>query len=103
MNLFALQFTMREAWDLPEDDELLDACLESDWVDLGTTMDAGEINNKRGDDNKTHHGEEGKQQDGEFVEERPNSPRAVLQGRLRQVLPAREDLYIFMDDSSLAS
>mmetsp|Transcript_52623 Transcript_52623/g.112250 ORF Transcript_52623/g.112250 Transcript_52623/m.112250 type:complete len:410 (-) Transcript_52623:213-1442(-) len=32
---FSLQFTIREKWALPRDEELIDACIEDDWVDLG--------------------------------------------------------------------
>jgi len=81
---FALHFVMREAWDLPQDDELLDASLSDEWIDLG----AGEGAEARAPDD-----DEGPK----------SSPRSVLRQRLREAVPDSGQLRLFMDENPFAS
>lgn len=76
-NFFVLHFTMRRTWDLPQEDELVDAALEQDWVDLGTSLDEGLRQSQ--------------------PKEAARSPAAVLRERLCQALPECGDLHVFMD------
>jgi hypothetical protein len=88
-HVFLVHFTMRETWDLPQDDALADASVGSDWVDLGREGDLNcpVIQAEERDDDNT-----------EVVHQ---SPRSVLRQRLREVLVDAEDLYVFMDESPL--
>lgn len=76
-NFFVLHFTMRRTWDLPQEDELVDAALEQDWIDLGTSSDEGVIQSQ--------------------PKEAARSPATVLRERLCQALPECGDLHVFMD------
>jgi len=89
--IFLVHFTMRESWDLPQDDELVDASIASDWVDLGNEVGAtptddgpSEMEDKTGEDGM-------------------RSPQAVLRKRLREVFLDREDVHVFMDDNPFAT
>mmetsp|Transcript_65555 Transcript_65555/g.152281 ORF Transcript_65555/g.152281 Transcript_65555/m.152281 type:complete len:371 (+) Transcript_65555:55-1167(+) len=87
-SFFALHFTMREAHDLPDDDELVDASLGSDWVDLGQDVDQEEDAGR-----------------GAFAPSegtRSQSPRSVLRRRLNEVLSDRGDVQVFMDQNPFA-
>lgn len=96
--LFLVHFTMREAWDLPQDDELVEASIANDWVDLGCegagTQEAGSsLDEKEEQDDQAE--DEGT--------EASRSPQAVLRKRLREVFLDRDDVHIFMDDNPFAS
>lgn len=83
---FMLQFTVREAWDLPEDDEFAEATIGSDWVDLGLESETvGEDVGARDDADS------------------PTTPQAVLRKRLRELLHEQDQLHLFMDGTPLAS
>lgn len=87
-HLFLVHFTMRETWDLPQDDELADASLGSDWIDLGREGDLScPVLEDRADD---------------ATDLAQPSPQSVLRQRLREALAGQEDLYVFMDDDPVA-
>jgi len=96
--LFALHFTMREAWDMPqdEDDELVDASLEADWVDLGPSAGA---------EGSEEQQDVGRSPATAAAESRPQarSPRSVLRSRLREVLPDLQDVHAFTDENPFAN
>jgi len=93
-SFFALHFTMREVWDLPQDDELTDASLDRDWIDLGDpSVLAGGGEACGGDSDSTGGG----------AANQGRSPAALLRGRLNKVLPECLDLHIFMDENPFAS
>jgi hypothetical protein len=90
-HFFLVHFTMREAWDLPQDDELAEASVGSDWIDLGCQLNDGGISSIDMED---------EDDDSQAV---PRSPQSVLRRRLREVLADQEDLYVFMDENPFAS
>lgn len=87
---FLVHFTMRESWDLPQDDELVEASIANDWVDLGN--EGGAQSTTGNDSTNTDDGAGS-----------PKSPQAVLRQRLQEVLHEREDVHIFMDDNPFAT
>jgi len=90
-NFFLVHFTMRESWDLPQDDELVEASIANDWVDLGLEGVG---------DKPSEESQDGCIEDGTAS---PRSPQAVLRNRLSEVFLDRHDAYIFMDDNPFAS
>lgn len=91
--IFALHFTMREAWDLPQEDELVDASLEQDWVDLGSS--AAEI--PEGSSTAAGRTATSSLAGGGATTKSAQPVTAVLRERLREALPDCEDLHVFMD------
>jgi len=107
--LFTLRFKVRDAWDRPEDDELLDASLVNEWIDLGSCTDA--VNNsdaaapnpkavneegdeeppgvKKGQENKQEEGEEVKKEEEE--EGRNESDMGNKKGLLQSQAAAPAD------------
>eukprot|EP00930_Biecheleria_cincta_P014414 TRINITY_DN12402_c0_g1_i1.p1 TRINITY_DN12402_c0_g1~~TRINITY_DN12402_c0_g1_i1.p1 ORF type:complete len:452 (+),score=123.26 TRINITY_DN12402_c0_g1_i1:77-1432(+) len=96
-HIFALHFTMREAWDLPQEDELVDASLEQDWVDLGSSEQL-EAHSEIAAAGAEAAGGAGAKKTAKPQNKLPTSPvAAVLWERLREALPDCEDLHVFMD------
>lgn len=91
--IFALHFTMREAWDLPEEDELVDASLEQDWVDLGSSAAELPEGSSTGAGRTASSSLAGKG----ATMKNSQPVAAVLRERLREALPDCEDLHVFMD------
>lgn len=85
---FMLQFTMRELCDLPKDLELVNASLDDEWLDLGSSEHhfQGQINDEH--------------REGSGV---LSSPQMVLRRRLRKLLPDHERLHVFTDASPSAA
>jgi hypothetical protein len=78
--VFSLRLKIRGMDDIPHDDELLDASLESEWVNLGTGRTPLQ---------------ESTQSDGPMDVE-PLSPRVVIKSRLdKLLLSGRDDLFTF--------
>jgi hypothetical protein len=112
-HVFQVHFTMRETWDLPQDDELVDASVGSDWIDLGregdssclvgedipelmfvaTASESSQPSTARG---KSGRGAEDREDD--TAELAHSSPQDVLRRRLREVLSEEEDFRVFMDE-----
>ncbi|CAE8584491.1 unnamed protein product [Polarella glacialis] len=86
--IFALHFTMRAAWDLPQEDELVDASLEQDWVDLGGPNSESS--------NPEDHGGIASSQGGSSS--RPL--QSLLRERLSEAILACDDLHVFMARAS---
>lgn len=99
-NFFALHFAMREAWDLPEDDELLDAALIEDWVDLGSG--AGGAGGQQPQQQPPS--EEMEPPVAAATPEPSGRPAAaVLRARLMELLPRHGGLHLFVDRNPFAT
>jgi len=125
--LFTLRFKVRDAWDQPEDDELLDASLVNEWIDLGNCKDASsgcaaatptptarnedakeEHEEKEGGGDESSMGNEGELVQGHSATPADRgqgmpSPRSVLQARLQQVLPTDADVHAQVDTDDTSS
>mmetsp|Transcript_114662 Transcript_114662/g.320403 ORF Transcript_114662/g.320403 Transcript_114662/m.320403 type:complete len:426 (-) Transcript_114662:231-1508(-) len=90
-HFFALHFTMRETWDLPQDDEVVDASIEDDWVDLGAEGGGVAAAVGVGHDEKV------------VGTATPcHAMGALLGKRVQEVLRDSRDLFLFMDENSFA-
>lgn len=90
-SLFLVHFTMRSSWDLPQDDELVDASIATDWIDLGSAGSTPEDGSDKTEDTQ------------DKAVALPRSPQAVLRQRLEQVSLERPDVHVFMDDNPFAT
>jgi len=79
---FALHFTMREMCDLPHDEEIADASIEDDWVDVGGGAAVAAVGG---------------------ADVQRNAMATLLRARLLEVLSGRDGLHLFMDDNPFAS
>jgi len=101
-HFFALHFTMREAWDLPQDDELMDASIDHDWVDLGgATEESAAAEDQTATAQPTV--AVSATAAAPAPPKSPSSPAAVMRGRLREVVTSSQDLQLFMDENPFAS
>lgn len=91
-HFFALHFSMRESWDLPQDDELLDASIEDSWIDLGTASSPSK---------RPPSSAEGEEPSA--IPRAPRSPTGVLRGRVLEVLPRDQNFHLFMDSNPYAA
>lgn len=87
-DLFTLSFELRPSWELPQDDEHFDACLEREWVDLGPDEEGRSLE----DDTPQR----------DIPRWSPSRAIAVTQERLREAIPHSGDVAIFIDQLSVS-
>jgi len=125
--LFTLWFTVRDAWDQPEDDEMIDASLENEWIDLGSSsatasdddtvasnpapaeeredndqageeeVEDGKETKDDGENERDDKGEPAQHQAAAATRRGPLPTGPELRSRLQQMLPTGADVDAFVD------